>query len=130
MNIVHPPYVTNEFWFNQIDPDTITVPPWPKLDALHPCDLQASMKKACTPSDANAAAFYSEARRKRIRRIYYAMIAEFDAMVGAYVDAVDDAGMADDTVFLVVSDHGDMQMEHQQYYKPVHQKVCTNHMPL
>ena len=43
------------------------------------------------------------------------------------------AGMADDTVFLVVSDHGDMQMEHQQYYKPVHQKfanIRANHMPL
>ena len=119
MNIVHPPYVTNERWFDAIDPATITVPAWPKLSELHPCDLQASMKKACTPSDADAAAFYSEARRKRIRRIYYAMIAEFDAMVGAYVDAVDEAGLADDTVFLVVSDHGDMQMEHQQYYKMV-----------
>ena len=28
--------------------------------------------------------FYSHRRRRRIRRIYYAMIVELDAMVGAY----------------------------------------------
>jgi len=48
-----------------------------------------------------------------------AMIAEFDAMVGEYVSAVRDAAKFDNTVFIVTSDHGDMQMEHQQFYKQV-----------
>merc|ERR550537_1377376 len=47
------------------------------------------------------------------------MIAEFDAMVGAYVQAVEDAGKSQNTVFIVTSDHGDMQMEHRQFYKMV-----------
>jgi hypothetical protein len=40
-------------------------------------------------------------------------------MVGQYMDAVDAAGVSNETVFIVTSDHGDMQMEHQQHYKMV-----------
>lgn len=47
------------------------------------------------------------------------MIAEFDAMVGAYMQAIEAAGLWNNTYFVVTSDHGDMQMEHQQFYKMV-----------
>lgn len=77
------------------------------------------MLKGCTPSNDTAAAFYNETRRLNIRRIYYSMIAEFDAMVGLYMDTVQAAGEWNETVFIVTSDHGDMQMEHQQHYKMV-----------
>ena len=53
--------------------------------------------------------FYSKDHRVRIRTIYLAMVAEFDAMVGEYIDAVKDSGKFDNTVFIVTSDHGDMQ---------------------
>ena len=120
MNIVHPPYRTNEYYYDKIDPAKIRVPEWPPLEDLHPCDFQSSMLKGCIPNLDNATAvawIYSKKRRRNIRRIYYAMIAEFDAMVGAYMDAIRDIGEWDNTVFIVTSDHGDMQMEHQQGYK-------------
>ena len=47
------------------------------------------------------------------------MIAEFDEMVGAYMGAVRGAGVWEQTVFVVTSDHGDMQLEHRQHYKMV-----------
>ena len=47
------------------------------------------------------------------------MIAEFDAMVGEYMAAVKDTGLWENTVFIVTADHGDMNMEHQQFYKMV-----------
>eukprot|EP01063_Lacrimia_lanifica_P000394 TRINITY_DN10199_c0_g1_i1.p2 TRINITY_DN10199_c0_g1~~TRINITY_DN10199_c0_g1_i1.p2 ORF type:complete len:567 (+),score=207.46 TRINITY_DN10199_c0_g1_i1:64-1764(+) len=119
MEIVHPPYVTNRYWLGKIDQEKVTVPEWAPLAALHPCDLQAAMLKTCTPSNDAAEAFYSASRRRLIRSVYYAMIAEFDAMVGRYVDAVDAAGAAGRTVFIVTADHGDMNMEHQQFYKMV-----------
>merc|ERR1712070_1173715 len=77
------------------------------------------MLKGCLPSDDTAGDFYSESHRVHIRTNYLAMIAEFDAMVGEYVKAVKDAGKYDNTVFIVTSDHGDMQMEHRQFYKMV-----------
>ena len=119
MNIVHPPYVTNEHYFNKINPDKIDVPAWPALDELHPCDLQSSMLKGCTPSYEEEEGFYSVDRRRRIRRIYLAMISEWDDMVGEYLKAVNDSGRWGNTVFIVTSDHGDQQMEHQQHYKMV-----------
>merc|ERR1719183_168828 len=57
--------------------------------------------------------------KRTIRAVYYAMIAEFDDMVGEYIRAVEDGGLTDNTVFIVSSDHGDMQMEHAQFYKMV-----------
>mgnify|MGYP005844955453 CR=1 FL=1 len=122
MNIAHPTYRTNEYYYNQIDPNKIQIPEWPPLEDIHPCDFQSSMLKGCIPPLNNATAreyYYSKDRIRNIRRIYYAMIAEFDAMVGAYMQAVQDIGAWDNTIFVVTSDHGDLQMEHQQMYKMV-----------
>merc|ERR1739844_460916 len=49
--------------------------------------------------------------------VYLATIVEFDAMVGEYIAAVEDSGKYHNTVFIVTSDHGDMKMEHRQFYK-------------
>jgi len=121
MTIVHPPYTTNSYWFDKVDQDKIVIPEWQDLEDMHPCDFQSSMLKGCLPpSDSKPGDyFYSKEHRVRIRTIYLAMVAEFDAMVGSYVKAVQDAGKYDNTVFIVTSDHGDMQMEHRQFYKMV-----------
>jgi len=119
MNIVHPPYRTNEYWNKKIDRSKVEVPAWKPLLEMHPCDFQSSMLKGCTPSDADAAQFYSQDRRREIRAKYYAMVAEWDAMVGQYMDTVKELGVWNQTVFIVTSDHGDMQMEKQQFYKMV-----------
>ena len=92
------------------------------METLHPCDLQSSMLKGCIPAGGNtsaaAKAFYDPARRRRLRQIYLAMIAEYDAMVGSYVAAVErNAEVWENTIWILTSDHGDMQMEHQQFYK-------------
>ena len=105
MNIVHPPYLTTQHWYDKIA-DNLTVPEWQPLSEMHPCGLQSSMLKGCTPvqnkSDPND--FYAPAQRKKIRSIYLAMVAEFDAMVGYYMDAVKAAGVWEQTVLIVTSD--------------------------
>jgi len=117
MVIVHPPYKTSKYWYDKVNQSKIRIPKWRDLDDMHPCDFQASMLKGCLPPDDTAGDFYTESNRFHIRTVYLAMIAEFDAMVGAYVQAVKDAGKSDNIVFIVTSDHGDMQMEHRQFYK-------------
>ena len=119
MNIVHPPYATSQEWYEKILPQNVDVPFWPPLESLHPCDFASSNLKGCLASNSEQASFYSPYRRRNVRRIYYAMIAEFDAMVGKYIDAVTNAGVLNNTVFIVTSDHGDQQMEKQQHYKMV-----------
>ena len=46
-----------------------------------------------------------------------AMCAEADAMVGAVYEAMHELGLAGDTNFVFASDHGEMGMEHQDWYK-------------
>ena len=122
-SILHPPYQTTQYWFDRASDSGGVGPPWPPLDAasVHPCDLQAIMKRGCAPGDADPAAkadFYSEARRARVRRVYLAELEEFDAMVGSVVDALQAAGRWDEsTVLVLAADHGDMQLLRQLYYK-------------
>jgi len=120
-SILHPAYRTTQYWFDRAS-DAVTAPVWAPLEELHPCDLQASMKKGCTPGDLNASAradFYDPERIKRVRRVYLAELEEFDAMVGAVIETLDAAGRWRDgsTALVLAADHGDLQLEHQQFYK-------------
>ena len=116
-NIVHPPYATNEYWLSRINASDVTLPFWPDVGAMHPCDLQESMLKGCLPSSAAEAAFSSPERLLKLRRVYLAEIAEFDAMVGAYLDALEASGQAENTIVVVDADHGDLQLDHRSFYK-------------
>lgn len=119
MHIVHPPYKTNKYWYDKVDQSKIMVPEWGKLEDMHPCDFQSSMLKGCLPPETTHGDFYTKNHRVHIRTVYLAMVAEFDAMVGEYVKAVEDSGKFNNSIFIVTSDHGDMQMEHRQFYKMV-----------
>lgn len=116
-NIVHPPYATNEYWWSQIDPAAVVLPQWVPLADMHPCDVQASMLRGCTPPASADAAFSDPTRLARIIRIHYASLAEWDAMLGAYIAAVRDSGQWERTVWVVGADHGDMHLEHRSVYK-------------
>ena len=70
-SILHPAYRTNEYWFNRTAENAL-LPPWAPLDALHPCDFQAAMKRGCTPGYQNETAralFYDPRRIARARRV-------------------------------------------------------------
>lgn len=45
---------------------------------------------------------------RRLHRSYLAAVSYFDEKVGQLVDSLDEFGLRDDTVVIVVSDHGDM----------------------
>lgn len=116
-SILHPPYATSQYWYDIAA--TRPNPVWPPLQSLHPCDLQAAMKHGCTPSDASSPDFHDPARIERVRRVYLAELEEYDAMVGRVVAALKASGQLDNTWVVLGADHGDMQLEHQMFYKMV-----------
>jgi len=116
-NIVHPPYATNAYWLDKIDPARVPLPAWAPLAAMHPCDVQSSMLKGCTPPDSRLANFSDPARLAAVIRVHYASIAEWDEMLGAYISAVQDSGQGGCTTFVVAADHGDLHLEHRSFYK-------------
>jgi len=106
--LVHASFHTNTYWLNRIPEDAVDLPP---IDhSHHPARQYQLMTKAWRYG-------FEHATVRQVRRIYMAMCAEADAMVGTLYDAMLEAGLSDNTYFVFSSDHGEMAMEHQDWYK-------------
>lgn len=106
--LVHAAFRTNRHWLERIPEELVDVPP---LDATdHPVDLYQRKAKAWRHG-------LDSATVRTVRRIYFAMCAEADAILGEVLGALDASGLADETVVVFSSDHGELALEHQQYYK-------------
>lgn len=107
-NVPHPQFVTSRYYLNMLNLDEIKIPP--KDTYTHPVmEYQKINKDWRHGMDKNSIL--------KVRSIYFAMIAETDAMVGEIMDKVDQLGIGDNTYTIYSSDHGDNNMEHDQYYK-------------
>ncbi|QBR03598.1 choline-sulfatase [Paraburkholderia pallida] len=58
-----------------------------------------------------------EQQVRNARRAYYGALSYVDAQFGAMLDALEESGLADDTIVIVTSDHGDMLGERGLWYK-------------
>jgi len=105
LNAPHPKFYTSRYYLDKVDMDAIAIPPQDENE--HP--VMAYMRRT-----KNWTHGLDDASVRQTRAIYYAMIAEVDEMVGTLLDA---AQGLDNTYVLYLSDHGEMNMEHGQYYK-------------
>ncbi len=62
-------------------------------------------------------------------RCYYSMLANMDENVGRLVQFLDESGLADNTIFVMTSDHGEMMASQGRYNKMV-PYVEAVHVPL
>jgi len=106
--LVHAAFHTNQYWLDRIPEDLVEVPPTD--ESRHPVDEYQKKAKAWRHG-------LSPETVKTVRRIYFAMCAEADAIFGELMDALEGAGLADETTVIFSSDHGELALEHQQYYK-------------
>lgn len=108
----HTPYVAPKKYFDLYPTDQITVPRVPDdyLDTLpRPARLSLSRKK----DQLNLA---DDLARKAIQA-YYASITFADAQLGHILDALDETGLAKNTVVVFTSDHGYHMGEHGHWQK-------------
>ena len=73
---------------------------------------------------------YTDDEIREIRAQYFAMIALVDHQVGRILAALDTAGMADNTLVVFTSDHGEMLGNHQQLLKGPQLYDDLTHVPL
>jgi arylsulfatase K len=107
----HPAYRTSATYLKMIDEAGVAIPRADEQD--HPVmRYQRAVK--------NWMHGFSDEMVKMVRRVYFAMIAEVDAMVGELLAAVKQQGLADSTYIIFTSDHGENAMEHRQWYKMNH----------
>lgn len=105
VNAPHPHYITSRRYLERIGRSSIEIPP--KDLRQHPVMELMRLQKNWTHG-------FDEETVRLVRAVYYAMIAETDEMLGEILNAAADL---ENTYILFLSDHGEMNMEHEQYYK-------------
>ena len=60
---------------------------------------------------------WDEAARRQIRATYYGLVSEVDAQIGRVIDHLKQAGLYDDTLIVVTSDHAEMAGDHHLFGK-------------
>lgn len=103
----HPPYLVPAPYNDLFDPADVPDPArHPTRDdeaRLHPF-VAAAMAIVPSPDD--------ELEQRQLQATYYAMIAEVDDQLGRLLDHLDRSGMADDTLVVLTSDHGEQLGDH------------------
>ena len=108
----HTPYVAPKKYFEMYPLDKIKVPEVPDgyLETLPDPAVRSIRRK---PQNSNLP---DKIARQAIQA-YYASITFADAQVGLILDALDEAGLAENTIVLFTSDHGYHMGEHGHYQK-------------
>ena len=108
----HPPYVARQEDFNLYN-ERITLPRKPRAfaDEKHP---HLRWWRQDTGSEA-----VTEAEILRARAAYWGLVTRVDVMVGQILQALADNDLAENTLIIYTSDHGDMVGEHGLWWKHV-----------
>ena len=120
----HTPYVAPKKYFDMYPTDSIVVPKVPEgyLDTL-PSPARKSITRR-----KNQVNLKTDLAKKSIQA-YYASITFADAQIGRILAALDETGLADNTIVLFTSDHGYHMGEHGHYQKTTLFNNAT-HVPL
>jgi len=116
----HPGFTTSRRYLAMIDEAGVTVPP--ADEQSHPC--LDYMRTAI-----NWQHGFDDEMVRLVRRVYFGMIAETDAMVGRVLEALESLGLAETTYVIFTSDHGEAAMEHRLFYK-MEMYEPSAHVPL
>ena len=108
LNQPHPVFRTSRYYLDRIPEELIDLPE--AEESVHPVQRFQQVHKAWRHG-------FSKDMVKLVRWVYMAMISEVDEMVGTILSALNDSSIADDTIVVFSSDHGEMAMEHRQFYK-------------
>jgi choline-sulfatase len=108
----HDPYeVPQEYW-DRYEAATIAPPDFP--EAPDPRDPPTQRLRAMVGADATPV---TPQQVERARRGYYGAVSLVDDHLGTILRALDEHGLADETVTVFTSDHGDMLGERGLWYK-------------
>jgi choline-sulfatase len=108
----HDPYaIPKEYWDLYADAEI----PLPEHD-MAPAELDAHSKRLRYVCDMDNAEI-TEEQVRNARRAYFGAISYVDANVGRLMKALEASGLADDTIVVFTSDHGEMLGERGLWYK-------------
>ena len=109
----HDPWIITQKYWDLYDHDEIDLPAAPAepLDAMHPFERWLQIHHCVDQFPP------TEEMVRATRHALYGMISYFDEKVGGLLDALQRLDLADDTVVIITSDHGEMMGEHGMWFK-------------
>jgi len=108
----HSPWVAPQEYLDLYDPDDLSIPDFPPEIE----EEREEIAKRADHDDPTAETFTDEEIRD-VRRGYYAMISEVDHHVGRILDRLEELGIAEETLVIFTSDHGDWLGDFLRYGK-------------
>ncbi|WP_345814521.1 choline-sulfatase [Paraburkholderia sp. PREW-6R] len=108
----HDPYAVPQKYWDMYRDEDIDMPAY--RDSLDDADPHSKRLRHVCETDRTPPA---DQQVRNARRAYYGAISYVDDQFGAILEALEQAGLAEDTVIVVTSDHGDMLGERGLWYK-------------
>jgi arylsulfatase A-like enzyme len=99
----HAPLIVPQRFLDLYDRDALPLPDYPP-------EVEAQRRASADPR-------FSDAHLREIKHGYYALISEIDYHVGRVLAELDATGLADNTVVVFTSDHGEWLGDHLRYSK-------------
>ena len=109
----HSPWVAPQAFLDGYDPAKLALPEFPP-------EVDARRKPG----------FFDDDELRSAHHGYYAMVSEVDHHAGRILRALDESGIADDTIVVFTSDHGEWLGEHLRYGKGYPGQDCVSRVPL
>ena len=109
----HDPYVARQRYWDLYADDEIDLPASPSVPVEQRDPHSRRLWHDCAMGDVEI----TEADVRASRHGYYANLTYVDEKIGEVLAALDACGLADDTVVIFTSDHGDLLGEHGLFYK-------------
>lgn len=113
----HPKFLTSRRWMDAVNGDAVDIPQMGSADDHPVLEYQRVSKNWMHGLDDDMV--------RLVRHIYFAQIAEVDHMLGTLLRALDEQGLAQNTVVMFSSDHGELALEHGQFYKFSHYEASA-----
>ena len=118
----HPPTVVQEPYFSMYPPEKIPVP-----ESIDDPMTDSPYK---TKSKKKDQLLYRDPKDiQGMRSIYYGMVREVDDWIGVILKKLDELGIADNTLVIFTSDHGEMLGDHGMHSKMIFYEGSV-HVPL
>jgi arylsulfatase A-like enzyme len=118
----HPPMIVQDPYFSMYPPKSIPIPE----------SIKDPMKDSPYKARANEEEqlHYRDAEQiQNMRSIYYGMVREIDDWIGEILKKLDELGLADNTLVVFTSDHGEMLGDHGMHSKMIFYEGSV-HVPL
>ena len=121
----HLPFVAPKKYWNLYDPDKIPRPAIDHLPAAAPAFAGHVNSELHAYAGVPPGNPIPEEFAKKLRHGYYACVSYTDAQVGRLLDALDQEGLADNTVIVLWGDHGWQLGDHGLWHKHTNFELAT-----